>query len=103
MNPQSREMVVVMRPSELLSLEALARRAGMHPSLIERFVEIGLLSPCECKGASIFFESSDVVRLGTINRLRKSLGINLAGIAVVLDLIDHVAALRLENDRLRRR
>jgi hypothetical protein len=41
--------------------------------------------------------------LGAVNRLRQSLGINMAGIAVVLDLIDQICALQDENHRLRRR
>ena len=35
--------------------------------------------------------------------LRQSLGINMAGIAVVLDLMDQICALQDENHRLRRR
>jgi chaperone modulatory protein CbpM len=98
-----REMIVVLKSRDLLTLEALARRADMHPDLVERYVELGLIHPCEGEGPSLVFEPSTVLRLGAVNRLRQSLGINMAGIAVVLDLIDQICALQDENHRLRRR
>ena len=98
-----REMIVVLKSRDLLTLEALARRAHMHPDLVERYVELGLIHPCEGEGPSFVFEPSTVLRLGAVNRLRQSLGINMAGIAVVLDLIDQICALQDENHRLRRR
>ena len=98
-----REMIVVLKSRDLLTLEALARRADMHPDLVERYVELGLIHPCEGEGPSLVFEPSTVLRLGAVNRLRQSLGINMAGIAVVLDLMDQICALQDENHRLRRR
>ena len=98
-----REMIVVLKSRDLLTLEALARRAHMHPDLVERYVELGLIHPCEGEGPSLVFEPSTVLRLGAVNRLRQSLGINMAGIAVVLDLMDQICALQDENHRLRRR
>jgi DNA-binding transcriptional MerR regulator len=96
-------MIVVLKSQDLLTLEALARRAHMHPDLVERYVELGLIHPCEGEGPSLVFEPSTVLRLDAVNRLRQSLGINMAGIAVVLDLIDQICALQDENHRLRRR
>ena len=96
-------MIVVLKSRDLLTLESLARRAHMHPDLVERYVELGLIHPCEGEGPSLVFEPSTVLRLGAVNRLRQSLGINMAGIAVVLDLIDQICALQDENHRLRRR
>jgi DNA-binding transcriptional MerR regulator len=103
MSPVSHDMLVFLKPRELLSLDALAHRAGMHPALVERYVELDLVQPCEREGACLFFEPSAVVRLGAVNRLRQSLGINLAGIAVVLDLVDQICVLQRDNDLLRRR
>ena len=103
-----REMIVVLKSRDLLTLEALARRAHMHPDVVERYVELGLIHPCEGEGEgegegpSLVFEPSTVLRLGAVNRLRQSLGINMAGIVVVLDLIDQICALQDEVHRLRR-
>jgi chaperone modulatory protein CbpM len=102
MNTRIRDLIVVFESRNFLTLDALARRANMHPDVVERYVELGLIHPCKGED-SIVFEPSTVVRLGSVNRLRQILGINLAGIAVVLDLIDQICTLQDENRRLCRR
>ena len=78
------EIVLVRREPQQLTLETLAAHAGFHPALVERFVDV-----------------SAVPRLRTIGRLRESLGINLAGIAVIVDLLDRFCALQRANESLR--
>jgi DNA-binding transcriptional MerR regulator len=97
------DIVIYATRREHLTLEALAARAGMHPGLVERFVECGLIEPIEWEGSNQLFSPLAVSRLGTIGRLRDSLGINLTGIAVVLDLLDRMKALKRENELLRSR
>jgi chaperone modulatory protein CbpM len=97
------DIVLYRREPQRLSLDALAARAGMHPTLVEQFVQFGLIEPAERDGAKLLFDTSAVPRLRTIGRLRQSLGINLPGVAVVLDLIDKFCALQRENELLRAR
>jgi hypothetical protein len=52
---------------------------------------------------NLFFDASAVPRLRTIGRLRKGLGINVAGVAVILDLLDKLCALQRENEMQRSR
>src|SRR5437868_2041391 len=81
---------------EQLTLEALAASTGLHPALVERFVEFGLLDPVGRSGTQLLFELAAVPRLRMIERLRCDIGINLAGIAVILDLLDRLRALQRE-------
>ena len=97
------DIVLLRREPQKLTLDALASRAGMHPTLVERFVEFGLIEPSEQEGTTLFFDPSAIPRLRMIGRLRESLGINLSGIAVIQDLLDRLCALQLENEALRRR
>lgn len=86
----------------LLSLESLAGVAEMPPDLIRLFVERGLIEPVQSEADSqVWFEASCVLRLRTIRRLRRDLGINLPGIAAVLDLLDRVQSLQREVEALR--
>lgn len=97
------DVVAITNQREELTLEVLAARAGMHPTLIQRFLEFGLLDTVHREHAVVAFDASAIPRLRTINRLRKELGINLQGVAVVLDLLDRLRALERENESLRRR
>ena len=87
----------------MLSLETLAAHADMHPVMVERFVECGLIEPSGREGNMLFFDVAAVPRLRMIRRLRDNLGINLAGIAVILDMRDRLYALQRENERQRAR
>ena len=95
------EIVLVRREPQQLTIETLAAHAGFHPALVERFVELGLIEPVERHGTILLFDVSAVPRLRTIGRLRESLGINLAGIAVIVDLLDRFCALQRANESLR--
>ncbi len=79
-----------------ITLEALAEAVGFHPGLVERFVAYGLLEPIAFDERVAWFDLTTVRRLRTIRRLREDLGINLPGIAVVLDLLERIEDLQRE-------
>jgi MerR family transcriptional regulator/heat shock protein HspR len=93
------ELVIRRRESQYLTLEMLAARADMHPALVERYVECGLIEPSTREGELEFFEAAAVPRLKMIGSLREQLGINVAGIAVILDLLERITALQNEIHR----
>jgi DNA-binding transcriptional MerR regulator len=96
--------LVLRRPGrEHLTLEAAAARVGLHPVLVERFVEFGLVEPAERTGAELRLDAACLPRLVAISRLRTDLGVNLHGVAVILDLVDRLAAVERELAWLRER
>ena len=96
--------ITFFRPEhQRLTLETLAERAGFHPAVVQCFIDLGLIEPSGREGARLFFDEDTVPRLHLIGRLRDNLGINLAGIAVVLDLRDRLRALQRENASYRAR
>jgi DNA-binding transcriptional MerR regulator len=97
------EITLCRSEREQLTLDRVASLAGMHPGLVERFVELGLIEPIAWEGERLFFDPSAIPRLRMIARLRQSLGINPAGIAVILDLLDRLRALKRESETLRGR
>jgi chaperone modulatory protein CbpM len=88
------QIVLCRSEREELTLDALASSAGLHPALVERFVEFGLLEPLERTGKQLLFDAATVSRLRMIERLRGEIGINLSGIAVIMDLLDRMRALK---------
>jgi DNA-binding transcriptional MerR regulator len=88
---------------EQLTLESLAACAGVHPTRITYFVDFGLLEPSTRTGTQWLFDTACITRLRTIERLRRDLGANLPGIAVILDLLDRLTALQREVEQWRRR
>jgi chaperone modulatory protein CbpM len=86
------QMIVVQSRRDLLSVEDVAARAGVHPDIVRRFIDFGLIHPADEPSPETMLDPEAVHRICVIQRLRRDLGINLPGIAVILDLLDRLAA-----------
>ena len=89
-------IVLSRRNPRLLTLEELAQAADLHPDLVESFVDFGLLAPMERHGSRPLFDTAAVLRARAIHRLRRDLGVNLSGVAVILDLTERLRAAQQE-------
>jgi len=86
--------------AEEVTLEALALACGIRQEILQRFVEQGLVVPDRRDDRQVFTYES-VLRIRTIQRLRRELGVNLSGVAVILDLTERLRQLQREVDDLR--
>lgn len=89
----------VRRPLSRLSAEDLARRSGVHPDLLRRFVALGLLRVHRDADGRLWFPPSQLAAVARIQRLRAGLSLNYAALGLVIELLDQIRAL---EDELRR-
>jgi MerR family transcriptional regulator/heat shock protein HspR len=68
--------------------------AGMHPQTLRQYDRLGIVSPGRAPGRGRRYSARDIVMLREVQRLSQDEGINLAGIKRILELENHVAALR---------
>jgi hypothetical protein len=80
-------------PAPRLSLDAVARRSGLHPDLIRRFVALGLIDAERDAAGRLVFDPTAPAVLARIQRLRTGLCLNYASIGLVLDLLDRISLL----------
>lgn len=85
----------------LLNLQAFANHSGVHPSLVERFVDLGLLEPIVDASGGLWFRPEQRAQLARVQRLRASFSINYAAVGLVVDLLDRIAELEAQNMRHR--
>ena len=78
------------------SLEAAARLVRLPPARVPRYVRTGLVPPARVRGRAELFGEVELARLRKIRRLRDDLGLNTAGVEVVLRLLDEIQTLRAE-------
>lgn len=80
-----------------LSTDEVADRCGLHPSLVQRLVALGLIEPLD--GRTDRFSPDVTLRLQRALRLRRDLGLSYNGAALVLELLDRIENLerRLEQ------
>ena len=85
------------------TLGEVAYRAGLHPELVERFIRLGLIEQMERTGdGELLFDPGVVPLIRRILRLRNQLGVNYAGIGVILDLMSRMEDLEFRIEELER-
>jgi chaperone modulatory protein CbpM len=77
-----------------LTLAQICRVCSVHDEYILELVDEGILEPTGSTVEHFRFSDDSVRRAKMALRLQHDLGINLAGVALVLDLIDEIALLR---------
>lgn len=79
-----------------------ARMVGMHAQTLRQYERIGLVEPKRTRGNIRMYSRADVARLRTVQRLVNDLGVNLAGVEVILQMREKMQAMEDEIERLRR-
>ncbi len=92
------EMVsgIVMDDNQTISLAELCRCCALPAEQIVTMIEHGIVEPIEARItiAHWKFSGDSVIRIQTAIRLKRDLGVNLAGAALALELLDEVKSLR---------
>src|SRR6267378_2901399 len=84
------------------TLEELARLGGVPPALVQRYLDEGLIEPVGGHPRTAwFFDDNTLFELRRIQRLRHELGVNIAGVAVIRDLLRQIDELKAELERSR--
>jgi MerR family transcriptional regulator, heat shock protein HspR len=82
-------------------LETAARITRLPAARVRRYVRVGLVRPVRIEGRNAFFSEAELARLRVIRRLGEDLGLNTAGVEVVLRLVDEIRTLRTALDARR--
>lgn len=76
-----------------------ARLVNLHPQTLRHYEGLGLVSPRRSSGNRRLYSERDLERLRLICRLTGELGVNLAGVEVILNMTEQIQALRDESAR----
>jgi MerR family transcriptional regulator/heat shock protein HspR len=78
-----------------------ARMVGMHAQTLRQYERIGLVEPKRTRGNIRMYSHSDLQRLRQVQRLVNELGVNLAGVDVILRMNERLRQMEQENQKLR--
>jgi len=87
MNPLSEDAPVFV-------ISVAAELAGMHPQTLRQYDRLGLVTPGRSGGGGRRYSARDVALLREVQRLSQEEGVNLAGVKRIIELENHVEALR---------
>ncbi len=67
-------------------ISAVAETYQIHPQTLRLYERLGLLKPSRSDGNTRLYTEADLERLGVILALTRDLGVNLAGVEVILTM-----------------
>lgn len=73
-----------------VELESLAREAGLHPELVRRFVQLGLLEPMPGPWRTARFPRDAAARLARASRLRRDLSLSFSSAVFATELLTRI-------------
>jgi MerR family transcriptional regulator/heat shock protein HspR len=67
-------------------ISAVAEMYGIHPQTLRLYEREGLLKPSRTEGNTRLYTDEDIERLEFILSLARELGVNISGIAIILEM-----------------
>src|SRR5215831_5996166 len=87
---------------ELYTISVAAELCGMHEQSLRMYERRGLITPQRSAGNMRRFSDADVERIRFIKRLVDDLGVNLAGVEVILHMRQQLVEAQEELEAMRR-
>ena len=81
------------------TISAVADEYNIHPQTLRLYEREGLLKPSRSDGNTRLYTDADLERLEIILSLTRDLGVNLAGVEIILNMREKMDAMQREFER----
>lgn len=75
-------------------ISSVAEQYGLHPQTLRLYEREGLLQPSRSEGNTRLYTDDDLERLEVILHLTRDLGVNLAGVEIILNMREKMAEMQ---------
>jgi len=72
---------------------------GVHPQTLRQYERLGLISPQRVGAKNRLYSEADIRKVRQIQRLTQEMGVNLAGVELILRLLDEIDEQRRDMER----
>lgn len=84
----------------LYTIGVISRMLGVHQQTLREYERRGLIQPQRTRGKTRLYSEDDLADIRRIVRLTSEMGVNLAGVEIILEMRRRLADLAHERDRL---
>jgi MerR family transcriptional regulator/heat shock protein HspR len=81
---------------EYYVISVMAEMAGLHPQTLRYYERMGILHPSRSQGNIRLYSREDVERVKRIKTLTQDMGVNLAGVEIILNLTEQMEKMKIE-------
>lgn len=82
-------------------ISVAARLVGMHQQTLRYYERAGLINPSRTRGNIRMYSNSDIQRIRTAQKLIDELGVNLAGVEIIVRMGEQIRQLQEELEKTR--
>src|SRR5207302_6479588 len=93
LEPMEPELSAQLPPNAAFVISVAARLVGVHEQTLRYYERAGLVEPARSKGRIRLYSLYDLERVRQIRRLTDDMGVNLAGVEVIMRLTDRIREL----------
>jgi MerR family transcriptional regulator, heat shock protein HspR len=79
-------------------ISAVAEQYEIHPQTLRLYEREGLLAPSRSEGNTRLYTDADLERLEIILKLTRELGVNLAGVEIILNMREKMEAMQRQME-----
>jgi MerR family transcriptional regulator/heat shock protein HspR len=77
-------------------ISAVSRTYNIHPQTLRLYERLGLLTPSRTEGNTRYYTDDNLDQLEVILNLTRNLGVNLAGVEVILNMRENMKKMQQE-------
>ena len=81
-------------------ISVVASMLDIHPQTLRQYEREGLVKPSRTEGRMRLYSQRDIDRMKLILRLTRQMGVNLAGVDIILQLKEQMDKMQEQIDRL---
>src|ERR1051326_3025848 len=93
LDPREGEFGTSLPANAAFVISVAARLVGVHEQTLRYYERAGLVEPARSKGRIRLYSLHDLERVRQIRRLTDEMGVNLAGVEVIMRLTDRIREL----------
>ena len=91
--------MVIRNDEPCFTIGVVKQMVGLHDQTLRHYERIGLIRPQRSGGNIRMYSAKDLERIAQIKRWIEELGVNLAGVEVMLKMQEHMEQLRSEYEQ----
>jgi len=76
-----------------------AELCGIHPQTLRQYERLGLVVPSRVGAKNRLYSDVDIARVRRIQRLTQQMGVNLAGVEIILKLLDDIEDMKTDLEQ----
>jgi MerR family transcriptional regulator/heat shock protein HspR len=85
---------------EYFTISVVSSMFNIHPQTLRLYEREGLLCPERSAGNTRLYSRRDIEHLSTILNLTREMGVNLAGVTIIMDLLEKLRQIQQEKQAL---